>query len=83
MKLKPTYVLHPGIVTSRQGGVSHFINAARLAELYGVPMDACAIAPEPRAFDRAASWRTDPYAGLIHLYPRPDGVYVLPSVSSR
>lgn len=82
MKLKPTYVLHPGVITSHGDGLPHFINAPRLAGLYGVRMDDCAIAPEPRAFDTAASWRADPYAGLIHLYPRADDIYVLPEKST-
>ena len=78
MKMKPKYILHPGVVTRHIDGQPHFIDAPRLAALYGVKMADCAIAREPRAFDRAASWRADPYAGMIHLYPRADGVYLLP-----
>jgi hypothetical protein len=79
MKMKPTYVLHPGVIKSHHDGLLHYINATRLAELYGVKIDECTIAPEPRPFDRAVTWRRDPYEGLVHLYPRNDGNYALPT----
>lgn len=71
------YVLHPGIITSRNDGQPHHIDAGRLADLYRVRMSDCVVHREPRAFDR--SHREPVYPDYyVHLYPRPDGVYELP-----
>lgn len=77
--MKPVYCLHPGHVCDQGGLNPRYVNALDLAQLYGVEMEECVVAVEPRAFDRAASYRRDPYAGLIQLYPRHDGNYVLPA----
>jgi hypothetical protein len=45
--------------------------------LYVVDMSECVIAKPVRAFDRAASYRGDPYEGLIQLHPRHNGDYNL------
>lgn len=71
--MKRKYVLHPGHITSKSDGQSHYINAARLADLYGVSLRTCinADAPEYLAVQHSA-------ASFTHLYPRYDGDYRLP-----
>lgn len=59
------YVLHPGIVQSRNDGQLHHIGTLQLARLYGVPMSECwTYSKSPR---RRLSAELD---GLIHLFPR-------------
>jgi hypothetical protein len=70
----PRYVVHPGMVMSRNDGDWHFISADKLMRLYKVDPRICGIEDEARPetmvghdwFDR------------IHLYPRRDGDYRLP-----
>ena len=68
------YVLHEGFVTSRRDGQRHFIGHGQVARLYGVNPSECLRYPRP-PYD--LSWQESP--GLIHLYPRSDGNYTLPS----
>lgn len=65
----PTYVLHPGWVTSKNDRDRHFITARMLIGLYGVAPSRC----------RVASQRQQPEPGCVHLYPRYDGNYSLPA----
>lgn len=66
----PRWRLLPGLVFSRNDGDRHYIDAARLAQLYGVSLGECLVG-EPR--------RDDP-RGLPELFPRRDGNYQLPEV---
>ncbi|HDR9259590.1 TPA: hypothetical protein QDB21_005612 [Burkholderia vietnamiensis] len=75
--MKPAYVLHPGPITSATDGDSHYIDASALVRLYGLRDGEYVIYEPPRAFDRARSWRRDPYEGMTHLFPRADGNYSL------
>lgn len=73
------YVLHPGRVTSKADGQSHYINAAQLADLYGVSLRDCITYPagdDTESRFKRQLWR-DP-VGAIHLHPRYDGNYQLP-----
>lgn len=74
MDAQPFYILHPGWVSSRYDGDRHYITAARLADLYGLKMQQCAVAP-----DSEKGWQgwVEP-ENAIHLRPRNDGNYVLP-----
>ena len=63
------YVLHPGYVTSATDGQSDWISDTRLAALYGLPSRVVC------ASDRGYRARL----GDVHLYPRRDGNYDLPS----
>lgn len=63
------YVLHPGYVTSRNDGDRHFIDASRLARLYGIPLRDCLRMSQVPARDLGK---------VVHLYPRFDGNYTLP-----
>lgn len=64
------YVLHPGYVTSQHDGDSHFIGGPRLARLYGVDIRQCVFGDVPEYREQA---------GDVHLHPRYDGDYALPS----
>lgn len=67
------YVLHPGYVTSATDGQEHFIGGPRLAALYGVDIrDRWSV-----VFGDEPSYREQP--GDVHLHPRYDGNYTLPS----
>lgn len=61
------YILHPGYITSRSDGQSHWISAAMLADLYGVHLRDCIV--------DGPGYRRDTLAKLEHLYPRDDGDY--------
>jgi len=63
------YVLFPGYVRSRNDGDRHYIDAPKLAQLYGVRLGECVIANE-----RGHS----ALLGLIELHPRSDGLYTSP-----
>ena len=65
------YVLHPAFVTSQSDGQRHYISALMLARLYRVPMDECV------CFDPRSGWV--PPDNAIHLRPRFDGDYTLPT----
>jgi hypothetical protein len=64
------YVLHPGTVVSQCDGDIHYVDSVRLADLYGVRLYECV------TWDHRTMTRQD---GQIHLYPRDDGDYRLPS----
>lgn len=63
------YMLCPVYVISKNDGQMHWINAARLAELYRVPISECIQEKDTRGM----------YTGdLIRLSPKFDGNYSLP-----
>lgn len=64
------YIVHPGTVMSRNDRDRHFISAPRLAALYGV-RDYVVVDDDRPGF------RAEP--GDVHLYPRFDGDYRLPT----
>ncbi len=68
------YALYPGYIVSKTDGDRHFIGAARLADLYGVPMQECFVV---RYGDVDPTRRRAP-PGLIDLFPRYSGDYTLP-----
>ena len=74
------YVLHPGKVKSRNDGQIHFVSARPLAACYGVPFRECVVYPAGKddwSVLIRREWRDPP--GAIHLYPRYDGCYELPT----
>lgn len=74
------YVLHPGPVVSRTDGQTHQISAPVLARLYGVPMGECVIARRDElGRENVGAWPPDP----VHLSPRYDGNYRLPTRGNR
>lgn len=75
MKKKIAFVVFPGFVKSERDGDEHYITAEQLAHLYRLDPGTWIVYQPPRAFDRAASWRRDPYEGLKAIYPRRDGKY--------
>lgn len=66
------YAIHPGYVTSRNDGETHFISSAQLMHLYKVNPAECVVAsrgrPHWHIHDGCAN-------NLKHLYPRSDGRY--------
>lgn len=66
------YLLCPGHVTSKSDGQTHFIDARRLAMLYGVPMSQCEIRPKSQI-----GWT--PPEGAVELRPDYHGRYQLPA----
>lgn len=64
------YVLHPGLVRSAYDSDIHFIGMRKLAELYGVKMEDCVLHKPKHHLPRP---------GDIHLRPRLDGNYTLPT----
>jgi hypothetical protein len=75
MKKKIAFVLYPGFVRSQTDGDQHYITAEQLARLYMLERGTWIVYQPPRAFDRAASYRRDPYEGLKAIFPRSDGKY--------
>ncbi len=71
------YVLHPGYVTSKADGDRHYINAKQLADLYRIKLTECHIIMDDYPDFQS---RMDETRHLIHLYPRFDGDYVIPSL---
>ena len=71
--MKRKYVLHPGHITNKNDGQSHYVSAARLADLYGVSLRDCISASTP---EYMADHRE--YLSATHLYPRYSGNYQLP-----
>lgn len=65
------YVLRPGHVRSKSDGEVHFINAQRLAELYRVPLNECAV------WDSRLPLTTNlkMHTGRLALHPRNNGNY--------
>lgn len=68
------YVIHPGYVTSTNDGDRHYISAGRLALLYGLRLQDCAVMHDDDAGVRAYQQQ----ANDVHLYPKQDGDYSLP-----
>ncbi len=69
------YVLHPGYVSSIHDGQFHYITADQLIKLYQLP-------PNSRVWiithaDPKPGYREEP--GDVHLHPRRDGDYTLPT----
>jgi hypothetical protein len=75
MTKKITFVLYPGFVRSQNDGDKHYITAEQLARLYMLEPGTWTVYQPPQAFDRAASWRRDPYEGMKAIFPRRDGKY--------
>ena len=69
------YVLHPGYVISRNDGGRHFVDAPRLARLYGIDIRDSAV-----VFGDMPDFREQP--GDVHLRPRRDGDYRLPLLAN-
>lgn len=69
------YIVFGDYVRSRTDGDLHYISAARVAELYGVPLSECILHET-----RETSKRVDStlLATLHHLRPRYDGNYTIP-----
>lgn len=77
------YALHPGMVISKRDGDHHFIDAHQLARLYRVSPRECVVVPRnvEQGRERQHQLLLDRIErmGLIHLHPRYDGNYQLPS----
>lgn len=69
------YVLHPGWVTSKTDGDRHYISASHLAHLYGLRLADCIVMHDDEPGVRGYQQQS----GDVHLYPRYDGNYSLPS----
>lgn len=81
------YLLCPAEVRSRADGQWHHVSAGELAALYGVPMAACVVLPEPGSERFQCERlrlieRTEAGGDLIALKPRYDGDYRLPGGAS-
>lgn len=76
------YLLCPGWVTSQADGQDHYLAAADLARLYGVPMSECVVLPGALAFHsrytRGQLLARVDAGDLVALRPRHDGDYRLP-----
>jgi hypothetical protein len=68
------YVLHPGYVVSANDGDNHYVGYGALIRLYG--LNHC---ENQVVFSRDRSCLDQP--GDVHLYPRYDGDYSLPSAN--
>lgn len=68
------YVLHPGDVLSKFDGQVHFISGVMLVRLYGVP-------PEKCVYANRLGFK--PLSSDVHLYPRYNGDYTLPTSRSH
>lgn len=64
----------PGNVVARDGDI-HYVGAAELAKLYGIPRDFYRVFDADRAITRAGVDLLDP--NNVFLGPREDGVYSL------
>lgn len=65
------YVVHPGQVTSKTDGQTHYVGFRQLIELYGVARSECVNAET----SYEAQWPRD----AIHLWPDYRGNYEVPS----
>jgi hypothetical protein len=72
------YLLHPGLIRSKNDGQLHYVSARRLADLYGVPLRQCEVCPDPRS-SAAHGWKRPEC--VIDLYPNYHGDYTLPQPS--
>lgn len=74
------YALHPDFVISKNDGQAHYIGHDQLAWCYRLDPDQYIVIDDRR--DRhtyAKQMRRAEELGLIHLYPRFDGNYTLPT----
>jgi hypothetical protein len=69
------YIIHPGYVVSANDGHLHYITAGQLVKLYQLPQNTPVVIISRQ--DPTWSYREEP--GDVHLYPRRDGDYSLPS----
>jgi hypothetical protein len=69
---KRRIILHPGEVFSEHDRQRHFIDAPRLARLYGVRLEDCLVQDyrNPESYRGFYARKND-----MHLYPRKDGSY--------
>ena len=80
------YLLCPGLVRSRVDGDLHFVDAGRLAWLYGVRREECLVLPPLQCgalgADRVRTELIDRVVRgeLVALRPRADGRYSPPEV---
>lgn len=75
------YVLCPGWVRSQNDGDRHYIQAWKLARLYGVPPEECITFDPPNGWPSSlieSAMKAQDLHGLIRLYPRSDGDYTIP-----
>ena len=75
------YALHPGWVISKRDGQDHYISHQQLAWLYRLNPDQFVVIDD-RGMDRreyTRAMRKTEELKLIHLYPRFDGDYTLPT----
>jgi hypothetical protein len=72
------YVLYPGLVTSKSDGQVCHVTAAKLAMLYGVPLDQCFIYPSGNLHHSETNALKLRTKNMIALRPRFDGNYTLP-----
>lgn len=78
--LKPRYVIFPGYVQSKSDGQHHYLSALRLAFLYGVRLKDCEIyQPQNWWSERHYREAYERNIDAIHLVPRRDGNYTLPT----
>lgn len=74
------YAVHPDFVISKSDGGVHYIDARQLAWCYRLHPDQYIVIDD--SMDRrtyAVQMRRAEELGLIHLYPRFDGDYTLPT----
>lgn len=69
------YALHAGYVVSRNDGQQHYISCAKLQRLYNLPPRDCIC--HELGNPRSQGLREE--QGIVHLYPRSDGNYQLPT----
>lgn len=70
------YILRAGYVRSTSDGDRHWIGAAQLASLYGLPPSKCVFIINHEALVEYR--RAGEQPGDVHLRPRNDGDYRLP-----
>lgn len=71
------YAIHPGYVISKNDGNEHFITPRQLIGLYGVNPQQCIVLDYRKGPQSYMEY--GPLVNYIHLYPRRDGNYSLPS----
>jgi hypothetical protein len=72
------YLIIPGYVISKSDGDRHYVSGMELIRLYGVDRDECVIVPY--GWPKRRGGMSEQYINsLIHLEPRLDGDYSLPS----
>ena len=70
------YILHPGIIVSRNDAQRHRIGAGKLAELYRVPISECLVCAHCQG--RQMLPCENGRSGYTDLFPRSSGNYDLP-----